>query len=608
MLNTPSLASPPTHKIRFDRYEADLQSGELRKSGIRLGIRDQSFQVLATLLEHAGQTVTRTHLCDILWHGNALIDFDNNLNAIVAHLREVLCDSAEHPRFIETVPRRGYRFIAETYAPPPVASAKRLRPRLVVLPFTNLSGDPAREYFSDAMTDEVTTVLASLAPEHIAVIARTTAMHYKGSHKDVARIARELNVDYVVEGSVRQNGVRTVLNVQLIKTADQAHLFAGKYEAKPEEIFSVQNSLARELATHIDVPGTADEIRSRTASEQLKKPTEDLAAYNEYIQGRYLAERLTPDAMASAKQHFAEAIRRDPDFTLAHIALANLYSMVGYIGYMRPRDAYSVGITYALRAAQLSDHLAEAHAVLAEYHKQLDFNWAAAEREMNRALELNPSSPFVKLRHAYVILMPRNRTREAVNEIEQALESDPLAGATRFWLGIMLLLDRQYDRAIEEARSLLELEPSLPWAHFTLGLAYRQKYYEATHGIASAQGPQTLSFWADQAIAEHLKAIEISAGTEYFHGWLGLAYAACDRPQDARSLLAQLHSSERYNLPTAFGHIHLGLGELDAAFELFERAVEERDQAMMPILSYAHYDPIRNDPRFAVLLRSMKLS
>ena len=180
--------------IRFDCYEADLGSGELRKRGIRIRLREQSFQVLAALLEHPGQVVTREELRRRLWRDEVFVDFENNLNAVVAHLREVLNDSAEHPRFIETLPKRGYRFIADVYEPSP-AEPRASRARLVVLPFVNLSGDPGQEYFSDAMTDEIITVLASLAPEQLAVIARTTAMRYKGSHKDVDRIGRELNVE-----------------------------------------------------------------------------------------------------------------------------------------------------------------------------------------------------------------------------------------------------------------------------------------------------------------------------------------------------------------------------------------------------------------------------
>lgn len=595
----------PTHAaggfVRFDCFEVDLSAGRLLKRGARMRLREQSFQLLAALLKQPGQVVTREHLRRLLWQENVFGNFDNNLNAVVAHLREVLSDSADHPRFIETLPKRGYRFLADVYAPPPpTAEPKASRVRLVVLPFANLSGDPAQEHLSDAMTDEIITELAGLAPERLAVIARTTAMRYKGGHKDVARIARELGVDYVVEGAFRQTAGQAVVSAQLIQTTDQAHLFAKRYEAELRDIFHLHRSIAQDIATHIDAPGVVEAVRSRlTWVHGRRTPTEDLAAYNEYIQGRHL--RLTPEAMAGAKRHFEEAIARDPQFALPHMALAELYTWLGYTGYMRPKDAYAIGVTHALRAVEIDDALAEAHAVLAEYHKQLAYDWPAAEREMGRALELDPGSPFVRFCHAVVILMPHNRMQEAVAELERALELDPLAGGTRYWLGVMRLLARDHDGGLDEARGLLELEPTSYWPPFLSGLAYRQKYFD------ESLGGRLRPDFAEKAIAGHRRAVELAPGAEPLLAWLGFALAVCGRKDEARGVLEQFHRSDRYILPTNVAHLHLGLGEVDAAFEWFDRAVDERDQNMMPILSYAHLDPIREDPRFAALLRKMKL-
>lgn len=596
--------------VRFDCFEVELDSGQLRKRGMKIKLRDQSFQVLASLLEHPGHVVTREDLRRRLWRDEVFVDFDNNLNIVIARLREALGDSAEHPHFIETLPKHGYRFIADGYESAQASEPERVhRARLVVLPFVNLSGDPAQEYLSDAMTDEVITELASLAPEQLAVIARTTAMHFKGSRKDVARISRELGVDYAVEGGVRRDDSKIGINVQLIQAGDQMHLFARKYEAELRDIFRLQSCVAQDIAKHIDASGLRDEVQGHMASAHgRREPTKNIAAYNEYILGRYLAEKATPETMEGAKQHFQAAIAGDPEFALANMALADLYSFVGYFGYIRPRDAYSIGLTYALRAVELDDTLAEAHAVLAEYYKQLDYNWPAAEREMARALQLNCASPFVRLRHAVMVLMPRNRLHEAVAEIECALESDPLASLARGWLAVMWLLAREYDLAIKEAQALLELEAASPWPHFFIGLAYRQKYFEQlvcgdSKRFEGFAGPD----FAREAVAEHRRAIELSPGTDYFLGWLGLALGVCGRKAEARAVLEQLQRPERYILPTSFAHVHLGLGEFDAAFEWFDRAIEERDQTMMPILSYAHFDPLRADPRFAALLRKMNL-
>jgi TolB-like protein/Tfp pilus assembly protein PilF len=588
--------------VRFDCFEIDLSSGQVRKNGIRIPLREQSFQVLASLLEQPGRVVTRDDLRRRLWPEGIVVDFDNNLNTAVARLREALGDSAERPRFVETIPRRGYRFLATVSqdAPAPDLPQPPAIARVLVLPFVNLTGDPGQEYFSDAMTDEVITELSARAPE-LGVIARTTAMRYKRTHKDIARIGRELNVQYVVEGGVCPQGARVAITAQLVRVSDQTHLFARRYDADVRELFDLRTRIAAAIARCIPTPAEAAPMAHHDLPPG-RKPTDDLEAYKEYIQGRYLFDRANPDSIKRAKQRFENAIARDPGFALAHDGLAEVYTYLGYFGFMRPRDAYSIGISHALAAVEIDDTLAEAHAVLAEYHKQLDFNWPAAERQMARALELNRSSPIVRLRHAVAVLMPHNRIGEAIAEVERALESDPLSVVAQTWLGALCLLGRQPDRAIDAAERLLEFEPDSCWGFFIRGGAYRHKYVEA------AAAGDCRAEWAEEAIRGHTSAVELSSGLEIFFGWLGLALGLCGRQVEARVVLQQLQQSARYNLPTSFGFVHLALGEIDAAFEWFDRAVEERDQIMMPILSYAHFDPIRDDPRFAALLRKMKLA
>ena len=224
--------------VRFEAFEVDLSAGRLYKHGMKISLRDQPFQVLALLLEHPGEVVTREQLRRRLWPDEVFVDFENNLNTAVARLREALGDSAEHPHFIETLPKRGYRFLAALSKGFPSQEGTPVKTaRLVVLPFVNLSGDLTQEYFSDAMTDEIITALAGLAPAQLAVIARTTAMHYKGSQKELSQIGRELSVDYVVEGSVRQAGGQIVANMQLIRVADQMHLWAKRYEVEASDLF-----------------------------------------------------------------------------------------------------------------------------------------------------------------------------------------------------------------------------------------------------------------------------------------------------------------------------------------------------------------------------------
>ncbi len=580
--------------VRFGPFEADLAAGQLHKRGLKINLREKSFQVLASLLERPGEVVTREELRRRLWPDDVFVDFDNNLNAAIAKLRETLGDSAEHPRFVETLPKHGYRFIASVFEPPRAPEPERVqRARLVVLPFINLCGDPAQEYFSDAMTDEIITELASLAPEQLAVIARTTAMHYKGSQADVAQVGRELGVDYVVEGGVRRAGDRVAINAQLIRAKDQTHIWAQRYDAKLKDIFKMQGSVAQAIAAQVGITPAADKVRAGEGAggRPRKKPSEDLVAYNEYIQGRHHLTKGTAEGFAEGKQHLEKAIARDPEFALAYDALAELYWYLGYFGFMRPRDAFSAGIVHAVRAIEIDNTRAETHALLGQFHKTVEYNWPEVQREMALALRLDPNSPLVRMRYAVSGLMPHGRLEEAVAELERALELDPLSALARFWLGIVLLLWRRYELAIDESRKLLDLDPTYYLAHFAIAVCYRyQKKFE-------------------EAFAAQRRAIELSGGSAAMLAWLGLSLASGGQKAEARAFLKRLHgmATQAYVPPTTFAWIHIGLGEIDSAFDWLNRAVDECDQFMMPIKSYAFFDPIRSDPRFPALLRKMNL-
>ncbi len=586
------------HVVRFDCFEADLESSELRKRGMKMKLRPQSFQVLVSLIERPGAVVTREQLQQQLWPGEVFVNFEKSLNTAMAQLRQVLGDSADRPHFIETLPKRGYRFIAEVYRPPSTPPQKELkRARLVVLPFVNLSGDPTQEYFSDAMTDEIITALAELAPEQLAVIARTTAMHYKGTRKDVARIASELNADYVVEGGVVHWNDELKLNVQLIQTSDQAHLFANKYDAAMADIFNVHDAIAQSVAAHIPLVAERLGNGSQSAGRVKHKPTEDLVAYNEYIQGRHEIWKQTQDGQIKAKQHFEAALARDPEFALACVGLAELYWYIGFAGYAPSRETDRVGRFYALRGVEIDAKLPEAHALLSYYPKQryyedelCYYDWPAILKDLARARELNADSQMVRLRYA-IVLMILGRTDEAIAELERALESDPLSIDVHGWLGEVLCWGRQYDRALSQALRLVELAPSIFLSHMVLGHVYLalEKY--------------------EESIAALRKTVELSGGLPLTMGWLGLAVGLGGHTIEARDILDHLHTlaAQRYVPPTCFAWIHLGLGELDEAFLWMERAVEAPDRMMSPIKTYPFFDPLRGHPRFTALLRKMNL-
>jgi TolB-like protein/DNA-binding winged helix-turn-helix (wHTH) protein len=579
--------------VRFDCFEADLEARRLLKRGRRLRLAPQSFQVLAMLLEHPGQLVHREELQQRLWPGQTYGDFDNHLNTAVARLRQALDDRSAHPRFVETLPKEGYRFIAPLLDPAlrrPVDPALGRRPRVLVLPFLNLTGDPALDYVSDGLTEELITDLAAVAAERLAVIARTTALRYKGSRKDIGSIDRELQVQYVVEGSVRGDGSGLTVNAQLVRSEDQTHVWARQYRAGQPEVFRFAARAARAIAEALGAGG-ARQARSPAGAGRLS--TRDPAAYREYLQGRYCFDRLKGlfEGCRDGRAHFERAVARDPNFAPAHEGLAELHWFLGYTGVTPPREAFGDGLLHAVRALQIDNERAETRAILAQYYKQLDYRWPDTERELTKALAASPSSPFVRMHYAVGWLMPQGRIREAIAELQSALEWDPLSYHPRCWLAIMLALAREWDRSLEQARLLIELEPDPAIGYWAQGFALRGK------GLVA------------ESIASHARAAGISGGAGLTLGWLGLVLGAAGRLDEARAVLGQLEADRehRYVPPSSLAWVHLGLRDVDRAFEWMERAVDAHDQLMMPIKSYAFLDPIRRDPRFAALLRKMKL-
>lgn len=572
--------------IRFKDYEVDLAAGQLRKRGLKVRLPEQAFQVLSILLEHPMEAVTREELRRRLWPEDVFVDFDNNLNSAIARLREALNDSAEHPRFVETLPKHGYRFIAglsdagRSSHPAPAG-----KPKLVVLPVVNLSGDPGQEYFGDAITDDIITTLAVLAPEQLAVIARTTAMHYKGGNKDVATIGRELHVDYVLEGSVRRSGEQLGLNVQLIQTSDQTHLWAKMYNAGLRDRFDTLSAIAQAVASQLGLTPTGRKLRP------TRKPTEHLPAYNLYLLGRYHMYRATAEDIAKARHCFEDAIARDPEFALAYDSLAEIHWYLGFAGFAPPKETCATGMFYALRALEIDPTLAETHALVGMYREELDYDWPEVHREMARALELNPASPVVRLRYALSELMPQGRIEDAAAEIERALEFDPLSALAHFWLGLMFVFARKRHQAIEQGQLLLGADPTYYPAYFVLGVALR------------GEGK------FEEAIAAHRRAAELSNGSPVMLGWLGLALAQSGSMAEARSILDRLHMIARnaYVPPTSFAWVHLALGETASFFTWMDRAIEVRDHHLIPIKSYPFLDPIRADARYRALLRRMNL-
>lgn len=576
----------PRRLVRFGEFEVDLQARRLFKQGAEIRLREQLFVVLSMLIEHAGEVVTREELQKKLWPGDIFVDFEINLNTLIARLREALGDSADHPRYIETLPKRGYRFLAKASKDAAGESPPRRRLRLIVLPLLNAGGDPAEDYFSDAMTDEIITALCQVAPDHLAVIARSTALHYKHSDKDVATIGRELDLDYAVEGTVRRGDDRVAMNIQLVHTADQTHVFAGKYDTEMRDLFGLQTRIAEDIASHIpSVFGLREDIPAR------KKPSEDVLAYQLYLQGRQHMYKMTPDGLTKAKTCLDEAVARDPKFALAHDALGELYWWTSFFGYLPPRQASFVGLGAVLRAVEIDPTLGETHALLGQFRQKIDYSWPEVRHEMTLALEMAPSSPLVRMRYAVSDLLPHAQLQEAITQVEAGLEFDPLNWMLRVWLSTFLWLARDYDRALREARLSEALDPENYNTQFVIANAYR----EGGH--------------FEEAIVHQRRAVELSRGLPQMLGWLGLTLARSGNIAEARSVLEKLQtiSGQAYVSPTSFVWIYAGLKEFDDALAWIERAIDDRDSFIIPIKTYACLDPLRSDPRFLALVRKMNL-
>ncbi|OFW05978.1 MAG: hypothetical protein A3H96_00120 [Acidobacteria bacterium RIFCSPLOWO2_02_FULL_67_36] len=455
-------------------------------------------------------------------------------------------------------------------------------PALAVLPFTNMSAEKDDEYFSDGLTEEIINALTKIAG--LRVTARTSAFTFRGREQGIREIGVRLAVDKILEGSVRRAGKKLRVTAQLINVGDGCHIWSERYEREMTDVFAIQDEISQAIADKLRV-GIGQAPRT------TRQPTEDLEAYNLYLQGRHHLSKWTPEGFARARVCLEQAVARDPGFALAYDALSEFYWYIGFFGMRPPKEAFSTGIWAALRAVEIDDTLAETHALIGMYRKELDYNWPEVQRKMQRALELNPSSPTVRLRNALSGFMPLGRIAEAVEDMKCILTSDPLSLFNRWWLTIMYYLARDNVRAMEQARFMIDLDPTYYVGHWALGL------------ICMDEGT------AGESVAECRRAAELSGDVPLMLGWLGLALARTGDTAGAEALLERLSEISRaaYVPPSSFAWIHLGLGHVDDAFTWMDRAIDGRDPMMMPIKTYPFFDPLRADPRFHALLRKMNL-
>lgn len=587
-------APPASRVFRFDVFELDTHAGELRKRGVKLRLQGQPLQVLATLLNRPGDLVTREEFRAQIWQSDTFVDFDHSLHNAIARLRETLGDSAESPRYIETLPRRGYRFIAPVDGIPaqPVtnlpsrggaqASQDTIQ-SLAVLPLEDLSGQTGEDYFADSMTEAVITSLAKI--KALRVISRTSAMQYKGARKSLRQIARELNVDAVLEGSVLRSGERIRINAQLIHASTDHHLWAESYERDYRDILALQSEIAREVASQIQILLTPEE-RERLGEVRRINPE----AHELYLKARYFWNKRTEESVRKALAYFRQAIDCDPTYAEGYVGLGDCYNILGYYNTLAPMEAYPKGKAAALKALELDGSLAEAHATLGVVHRDFDWDWSGADSEFQRAIDLNPNS--VEAHHwRGTLLSMLSRPTEAIEEKNHALEIDPLSVVVRTDLARILYFARDYDAALEQFHASLDMDPTFGSAYLWLANAYQQKGHYG------------------QALDALKKGLELFGHSPFARSRMAHGYAVAGDQAQARDTLKDLQALSEHQYVSAydFALIYLGLRDFDEAFHSLHAAFEQRSLWLGYLNVEPQLDALRGDPRFDELRQRVGL-
>ena len=623
------------HFYDFGPFRIDVMKRRLLRDGEVIRLTPKAFDLLLVLVEEGGRTIEKEELLDRVWPGTAVEE--NNLNQNITALRKSLGDSRQESQYIATIPGIGYRFVATVRAPgeedltqrrqgaagegakeaiqphinkrparvfryallivvPLLLAAlafslyRREAPRpamssIMVLPLENISGNSNEEYFADGMTDALIGDLAKISGLH--VISRTSSMHYKGTKKSLPEIAREINVDAIVEGTVQRSGDRVVVRTQLIHAPTDRHLWVGDYTRDVRDVLDLQSEIARAVAQEVRIQMTPDE-QARFASRRPVRPK----AYDDYLQGRYLYwNKRTEENLNKAIALFQSAIKEDESYAPAYVGLADCYNALGavQVASMPPLEARRHAEEAATKALQLDSQLGEAYSALG-YVKHFNWDWTAAEQNHKRAIELNPS--YANAHNFYAsYLLSRGRIEEAIAASNRARELDPFSLSISAQRGYVFENARRYDEAIEQLRSVLAMDPNHYQALWILGHTYAcNKQF-------------------DEAIAAAEKAVEVSDRAPGALGMLGLAYGLAGRKAEATKILNELRelNKTRYVTPAGFVNVYIGLGDKEQAFIWLEKAYQERSNFVAYLKVFPLLDPIRSDRRFDDLVRRIGL-
>ena len=615
---------------RFGPFELSLEGAELRKNGIHLKLQEQPFRILCALLEHPGELVTREQLRQQLWAEGTFVDFEHGLNTAVKKIRDVLSDDADTPRYIETIPRRGYRFLASVeagsaaLAPPaepesaPEPKCQELSPprlipgrttllagvvaiallagvggwlwrrtssaantkarvMLAVLPFDNLGPDASQDYFAEGMTEELITQLGRWNPERLGVIARTSTDPYKHAGKSVAQVGRELGVDYVVEGSARREGNKVRIAAQLIEVRDQTHLWAKQYDRDERSVLALQNDVAADVASEISV----------TLSPRTKISTQavDPLAHEDFLKGQHYWNQLNCRGFEAALPAFESAVQRDAKFALAQAWLAATYYKLGDFKCKPGREMLRRAKEAALKAIQLDPELGKAHAVLGIVTSEQEWNWATAEQELELATRLDPDDAIGHTWYA-AVSCEIGRQELCLTEMKRAHDLDPVALITNAVNAYLLYFLHRYDDALAGLNKTKELYPNSSAPYFLMAMMYERKgeYRKATDGYIKGRAIE-----GEPAAA--LDPYRMAVARE---GWKGYWR------EGLRDELTR-NSADHCALMEAYAH----LGDKEQVLDLLESGYREHCGYMTALKADPLYDFVRAEPRFQAVLRQM---
>lgn len=554
--------------VRFGAFEVDLEGRRLLKRGMPITLREQSFQVLAALMERPGEIVSREELRQRLWSSDTFVDFEVALNSAVSRLRDALGDSANAPSVIETIPKRGYRFVV------PIAK----RPAVAVMPLANQTADAKDEYFSDGLADELIRVLSRI--DGLRVTARSVAFRFKGQPWDARQVGRELGVEAVLEGSVWRSGDRIRITVNLVGVRDGFNLWAQRFDSTLRDLFDIQDEVCAAVAEALHV---------RLALKVREKRPSDMGAYVQYLKGDHLLKKRRPDDVRRAFEYFQEAIRLDPGFAEPYYGAAMFYNVSAAYGALPPRRALPKAEDLLSKGLALDENSTRLHSTLGML-RAFQWRWAESEQAYKRAINLEPANAFPHMTYPLLCSF-LGRHDEALLHAGKAVELDPLDLMTNFRLLQANYYSRRYDEAVRTGRIAIELTPDSPYTCFYLAMSL------AAVGLK------------DEAWGMANTGRKLNDGLPLGEGYFGYIAGMLGHTTEARSAIGELQSRRRRDycsaLPIAW--TYLGLGDTASTLDWLETALAEHDPFLGSAMVFSAYDAIRDQARFMRLTHALNL-